>query len=146
MEWPEWSGVFYNVVHQRASQRSRRDGIPEEQSNGSSKCSNMGIGIQLTIILSCLDILCEKCGRSDNIVNAQFKEIHNHPPIRQDDSTSIVKFANVFTNVVNTLTKFGYRSDLEEEAGLSSITRKFSPQLREQWLKYLKDRRLLSGN
>ena len=50
------------------------------------------------------------------------------------------------TNVVNTLTQLGYTSDLEAEAGLSSTTRKLSPQLREQWLQYMQDRRLLRGN
>ena len=74
------------------------------------------------------------------------KKIHIHPPIWHDDSTSIVRFANVVTNVVNTLTHLGHTSDLEAEAGLSSTTRKFSPQLREQWLQYMQDCRLLRGN
>ena len=77
------------------------------------------------------DILPDKYGRSDVIVNAQLKKIHTHPPIWHDNSRSIVKFANVVTNVVNTLTQLGYTSDLEAEAGLSSTTRKLSPQLRE---------------
>ena len=55
-----------------------------------------------------LGIYSEKYGRSDVIVNAKFKKIHTHPPIQHDDSTSIVKFANVVTNVVNTLTELGY--------------------------------------
>ena len=59
------------------------------------------------------DILCEKCGRSDVIVNAQLKKKHNHPPVWHDNSTSIVKFANVGTNVVNTSIQLGYKSDLE---------------------------------
>ena len=79
-------------------------------------------------------------GRSDVIVNAQFEKIHTHPPIWHDNSTSIVKFANVVTNVVKTLTQLGYTSDLEAEAGLSSTTRKLSPQLREQWSQYMQDR------
>ena len=84
-------------------------------------------------------ILCEKYGKSDVIVNAQFKKILTHPQIRHDNSRSIVKFANVVTNVVNTLTQLGYTSDLEAEAGLNSTTRKLSPQLREQWLQYMQD-------
>ena len=76
------------------------------------------------------DILCEKYDRSDVIVTAQFKKIHTHPPIRDDDSTSIVKFANLVTNVMNTLTQLGYTTELESEGGLSSRTRKLSPQLR----------------
>ena len=67
-------------------------------------------------------------------------------PIRHDNSTRIIKFVNVVTNVVNTLTQLVYTSDLEAEAGLSSSTRTLSPQLREQWLQYMQDRRLLRGN
>ena len=94
------------------------------------------------------DILCEKYGRSDFIVNAQFKKILTYPPVRHYDSTSIVKFANVVTIVVNTLTQLGYTSDQKPEAetGLSSTTRKLSPQLREQWLQCMQDRLILRGN
>ena len=74
------------------------------------------------------------------------QKIHTHPPLRHDEYTSIVKFANVVTNVVNTLTQLGYTSELEAEAGLSSTTRKLSPQLREQWLQYMQDHRLPRGN
>ena len=66
--------------------------------------------------------------------------MHTHPPVRHDDSMGIVKFANVVTNVVNTLTQLGYTSDLESEGGLSSTTRKLSPQLREHLLQYMQDR------
>ena len=66
--------------------------------------------------------------------------------MRHDDSASIDKFANVITIVVNTLNQLEYTSDLESEGGLSSTTRNFSPQLREQWLQYMQDRRLLRGN
>ena len=90
------------------------------------------------------DLLCEKFGRSDVIV--QFKKIHTHPPVLYDDSTSIVNFANVVKNVVNTLTQLGYTSDLESVGGLDARTRKFSPQLREQWLQYTQNRQLLRGN
>ena len=113
---------------------------------GQAKAAISGMGFSSQSYYHAWDILCEKYGRSDFIVNAQFKKIHTHPPVRHDDSTSVVKFANVVTNVVNTLTQLGYTSDLEAEAGLSSTTRKLSPQLREQWLQYMQDRRLLRGN
>ena len=92
------------------------------------------------------DTLCKKYGRSDVIVTAQFKKILSHPPIWHEDSTSIVRFAKVVTNVVKTLTQLGYTLKLEEEGGLSATTRKLSPQLREQWLQYMQDGRLLRGN
>ena len=114
--------------------------------SGEAKAAISGMGFSSQSYYHAWDILCEKYGRSDFIVNAQFKKIHTDPAVPHDDSTGIIKFANVVTNVVNTLTQLGYTFDLESEGGLSSTTRKLSPQLREQWFQYMQDRQLLRGN
>ena len=142
LEWPEWSGLF----HQKPISDTEKMQYLKTSLTGQAKAAISGMGFSSQSYYHAWDILCEKYGRSDAIVNAQFKKIHPHPPIRHDDSTSIVRFANVVTNVVNTLTQLGYISDLEAEAGLSSTMRKLSPQLRAQWLQYMQDRRLLRGN
>ena len=49
LEWPEWSGLFDVVVHQKPISDTEK---MQDQSHGSSKSSNIGKGIQLTIILS----------------------------------------------------------------------------------------------
>ena len=146
LEWPEWSGLFDVVVHQKPISDTEKMQYLKTNLTGQAKAAISGMGFSSQSYYHAWDILCEKYGRSDFIVNAQFKKILTHPPVRHDDSTSIVKFANVVTNVVNTLTQLGYTSDLEAEAVLSSTTRKLSPQLREQWLQYMQDRRLLRGN
>ena len=146
LEWPEWSGLFDVVVHQKPISDTEKMQYLNTSLTGQAKAAMSGMGFSSQSNYHAWDILCEKYGRSDVIVNAQFKKIHTHRPIRHDNSTSIVRFANVVTNVVNTLTQLGYTSDLEAEAGLSSTTRKLSPQLREQWLQYMQDRRLLRGN
>ena len=79
------------------------------------------------------DILCEMYDTSDVLVNAQSKKIHTHPQAWHNIITSIVKCAIVDTNVVNTLTQLGYTSDLEEEAGLSSATRKMFLQMENNY-------------
>ena len=144
LEWPEWSGLF-DVVHQKPISDTEKMQYLKTSLTGQAKAAISGMGFSAQSYYHAWDILCEKYGRSDVIVNAQFKKIHTQPPIRHDDSTNIVRFANVVTNVVNTLTQLGYTSDLEAEAVLSSTTRKLSPQLREQWLQYMQDRRLLRG-
>ena len=144
--WPEWSSLFDVVVHQKPISDTEKMQWLKTSLTGQTKAAISGMGFSSQSYYHAWDILCEKYGRSDVIVNAQFKKMHTHPPIRHDDSTSIVRFANVVTNVVNTLTQLGYTSDLEAEAGLSSTTRKLSPQLREQWLQYMQDRWLLRGN
>ena len=146
LEWPEWSGLFDIVVHQKPISDTEKMQYLKTSLTGQAKAAISGMGFSSQSYYHAWDILCEKYGRSDFIVNAQFKKIHTHPPVRHDDCTSIVKFANVVTNVVNTLTQLGYTSDLESEGGLSSTTRKLYPQLREQWLQYMQDRRLLRGN
>ena len=146
LEWPEWSGLFEVVVHQKPISDTVKMQYLKTSRTGQAKAAISGMEFSSQSYYHAWDILCEKYGRSDFIVNAQFKKIHAHPPVRHDDSTSIVKFAIVVTNVVNTLTQLGYTSDLESEGGLSSTTRKLSPQLREQWLQYMQDRQLLRGN
>ena len=145
LEWPERSGFSDVVVHQNPISDTEKMQYLKTSLTGQAKAAIQGMGFSSQSYYHAWDILCEKYGRSDVIVNAQLKKIHSHSPIRLDDSTSIVKFANVVTNVLNALTHFGYTSDLEAEGGLSSTTRK-PPQLREQWLQYMQDRRLLRGN
>ena len=144
LEWPEWSGFFDVVVHQKPISDTEKMQYLKTSLTGQAKAAISGMGFSSQSYYHAWDILREKYGRSDFIVNAQFKKIHTHSPVRHDDSTSIVKF--VVTNVVNTMIQLGYTSDLESEGGLSSTTRKLSPQLREQWLQYMQDRRLLRGN
>ena len=146
LEWLEWSGLFDVVVHQKPISDTEKMQYLKTSLTGQAKAAISGMGFSSQSYYHAWGILCEKYSRSDVLVNVQFKKIHSHPPIRNNDSTSIVKFANVVTNVVNNLTQLGYTSDLEAEAGLSSTTRKFSPRLREQWLQYMQDRRLLRGN
>ena len=146
LEWPEWSGLFDVVVHQKPISDTEKMQYLKISLTGQAKAAISGMGFSSQSYYHAWDILCEKYGRSDVIVNAQFKRIHTYPPIRHDDSTSIVRFANVVTNVVNTLNQLGYISDLKAEARLSSTTRKLSQQLREQGLQYMQDRQLLRGN
>ena len=134
LEWPEWSGLFDFVLHQKPISDTERMQYLKTSLTGQAIVAISGMGFSSQSYYHAWDILCEKYSRSDFIVNAQFKKIHTHPPVRHDDSTSIVKFANVVTDVVNTLIQLGYTSDLESEGGLSSTTRKLSPQLRELWL------------
>ena len=146
LAWPEWSGLFDVVVHQKPISDTEKMKYLKTSLTGQAKAAISGIGFSSQSYYHAWDILCEKYGRSDVIVNAQFKKIHTHLPTRHDDSTSIVRFSNVVTNVVNTLTQLGYTSYLEAEAGLSSTTRKLSHQLGGQWLQYMQDRRVLRGN
>ena len=130
LEWPEWSGLFEVVVHQKPISDTEKMQYLNTSLTGQAKAAILGMGFSSQSYYHAWVILCEKYGRSDVIVNAQFKKIHTHPPFRHDDSTSIVRFGNVVRNVVNTLTQLGYTSDLEAEAGLSSTTRKLSPKQR----------------
>ena len=145
LEWREWSGLS-DVVHQKPISDTEKMQYLKTSLTVQAKAAISGMEFNSQSYYHAWDLLCEKYGRSDIKVNAQFKKIFTHPPILHDDSTSVVKFKNAVTNVVNTLTQLGYTSDLEAKAGLSSTTRKLSPQLREQWLQYMQDRRLLRCN
>ena len=138
LERPEWSGLFDVASHQKPISDTEKMQYLKTSLTGQAKSAKSGMGFRSQSYYHAWNILCEKYGRSDVIVSAQFKKIHTHPPIRYDDSTSIVKFANVVTILLNSLTQLGYTSDLEAEAGRRSR--------REQWLQYMQDRWLLRGN
>ena len=113
---------------------------------GQAKTALSGLGFSSQAYYRAWDILCKKFGRKRVIVESQLKKIYSHPPVRHDDSSSIVRFSNVVTNKVNILTLLGSQSDLESEGVLSSATRKFLAQLMEQWLWHLQDHWLLAEN
>ena len=94
LEWPEWSGLFDIVVHQKPVSDTEKMQYLKTGLTGQAKVAISGMAFSSQSYYHALDILCKKYGRSDVIVNAQFKNIHTHPPIRHEDSTSIVKFAN----------------------------------------------------
>ena len=103
LEWPEWSGLFDVVVHQKPISDTEEMQYLKTSLTGQAKAAISGMGFSSQSYYHAWDILFEKYDRSDVRVNAQFKKKHTDPPIRQGDSTIIVKFANVVTNLVNTL-------------------------------------------
>ena len=113
---------------------------------GQSKAAISGLGFSSQAYYQAWDILCKKFGEPKVIVESHFKKIYTHSPVRHDDSSSIVRFSSVVTNTVNDLTRLGYQPDVDSEGGLSSATKKLSPQLNKQWLRQLQDHRLLAAN
>ena len=111
-----------------------------------AKAAISGVGFSSQGYYQACDILCKKFGRPRVIVDFQLKKIYTHPPVRHDNSSSIIRFSNVVTSTDNVLTRLGFQPDLELEEVLSSATRKLSVQLKEQWLRHLQDHRLLAAN
>ena len=133
LEWPEWSG-FFMLFRPKESCWCWKCEIPEDQSQGLSENSIMGVGkgiIGMSFSSQSYYHLWytvyEKWDRSDYLINTQLRKIHTHHPIRNGSSSSTVK---------NTLTQLGYTSDLDSEGGLCSavLTRKLCPRLWEHWL------------
>ena len=146
LEWPEWSRLFDVVVHQKPISDTEKMQYLKTNLMGQAKAATSGVGFSSQSYLSSLGYTLWEVWQIRCHSQRAIQKIHTHPPVWQDESTIKVKFANVVTNVVNTLTQLGYTSDLESEEGLNLTTRKLTPQLREQWLQYMQDRRLLRGN
>ena len=146
LEWPEWCELFDVIVHQKKLSDTEKMQYLKTSLTGQAKAAISGLGFSSQSYYQAWDVLCKKFGRPRVIVEAQLKKIYTHPPIRHDDSSSIVRFANVVTNTVNVLTRLGFQPDLESEGVLSSATRKLSLQLKEQWLRHLQDHQLLAAN
>ena len=67
------------------------------------------------------------------------------PPVRQNNSIGIVRFANLVTNTVNLLNWLGFEYDQELGGIESSGTRRLFPQPKDHWLRHLEDHRLLAS-
>ena len=83
-----------------------------------------GLGFSSQAYNQAWNILCKKFGRPRVIVESHLTKIYRHPPVRHDDSRSIVRFSKVVTNTVNVLARLGFQHDLESEGVLNSATRK----------------------
>ena len=113
---------------------------------GPAKKAISGMGFTAQAYYSAWEVLTNRFGKPSVIVQAQLQKLYSHPPVRHDDSSSIIKFSSVVTNVVNVLQQLGYHSDLQSERVLGSATRKLSHQLKEKWLMYLQQNQTLRGN
>ena len=69
-------------------------------------------------------------GRLGVIAESQLRKIYSHPPVRQVNSSGIVRFANVITNTVTVLNRLGFQHEIELEGDLGSATNKFSFSLK----------------
>ena len=145
-ECPEWAELFDVIVYQKRLSDTEKMQYLKISLTGQAKAAISGLGFSSQAYYKAWDILCKKFGRPRVIVESELKKIYTHPPVRHDDSSSIVRFSNVVTNTVNVLTRLGFQHDLESEWVLSSSTRKLFPQLKEQWLRHLQYHRLLAAN
>ena len=109
----ECSGPFDVIFHQKQLSDTENRPCSKISPMCQAKAAKFGMGFSSQSHYYAWDTLCEKLSRSDVKLNAQFKKIHIRAPVRHNDSMSIVRFANVFTNALNSLTHFGCTSDLE---------------------------------
>ena len=72
LEWPEWSGLFDVVVHQKPISDTEKMQYLKTSLTGQAKAAISGMGFSSQSYYHARDILCEKYGRSDFIVNAQY--------------------------------------------------------------------------
>ena len=127
MEWPDWAEIFNVLVPQKRLSDTEKMQYLKVNLMAQAKAAIPRLGFSSQAYYEALDILSQKFVRTRVIFESQFKRIYSQPPVRQDDSSGTVRFANVVTNTVNVLTRVGFQHDLESEGVLSSATRKFSP-------------------
>ena len=84
-DWPKWSGFFDVVVHHQPISETEKMQYLKTSLTAQAEASNSRMGFSSQSYCHAWDTLFEKYGRSVVIVNAQFKKIHTHPPIRHED-------------------------------------------------------------
>ena len=126
LEWPEWAEFFDAIVHQKRLSDTEKMQYLKINLIAHPKVAISGLGFSSQAYYQACDILC-KFVRPKVIVESQLKKICTHLPVKNYDSSSIVRFANVVTNTVNVLTRLGFQHGPEMEGVLSSATKKVSP-------------------
>ena len=81
LKWPDWPGIFNVVIHQKQISDSERMQYLKTSLKGQARAAISETGFSSQSYYHAWDTLCEKNGRSDVIVNAQFEKIYIHPPI-----------------------------------------------------------------
>ena len=141
LKQPEWAEFFDVILHQKWLSDTEKMQYLKISLTAQAKAAISGLGFSSQAYCQAWDILCKKFGRPRVVVESQLKKIYTY-----DDSSSIVRFANVVTNTVNVLTRLGFQPDLKSEGVLSSSSGKCSVQLKEQRLRQLEDHILLAAN
>ena len=78
------------------------------------------------------EALSRTFGRTQIVVNAQFKQSQANQFIKPHDSQLIKKYSQTISNCVNVLTQYHCVGDLTSESVLSSAVRKLPPELRSK--------------
>ena len=95
-------GLFENVLYQKPVTDTEKMQYLKTTLTGPTKAAKLRKGFNSKSYYRAWHILCEKYGRSDVIVNTNFKRIHAHP-----HTASIVKFSNVVTIMAKIMSKLG---------------------------------------
>ena len=81
LEWPEWSGLFDVVVHQKPISDTEKMQPLKTSLTGQAKAAISGMEFSSQSYCHVWDTICEKYGRSDVIINPQIKKIRTHTQI-----------------------------------------------------------------
>ena len=79
LEWSECSGLFDAVIYQKQISDTKKMQCLKTSLTGQAKLAISRVGISSQTDYQTWDMPCEKHGRSDVLVNAQFKKIPAHP-------------------------------------------------------------------
>ena len=143
LKWLEWAELFDVIVHQKRPSNAEKMQYLKISLTGQAKAAISFHRHTIRPGTFSAKTLADR----NSLLNLNSRR-YTH--ILQLDmmipSSSIVRFSKVVTNTVKVLTRLGFQHDLESEGVLSSSTRKFPPQFKEQWLRHLQDHRLLVAN
>ena len=87
---PEWAELFDVIVHQKQLSDTEKMQYLKSSLTDQSKVAISELGFSSQAYYQAWDILCKKFGRPRVNVESHLKKIYTHPPVRQDDSSSIV--------------------------------------------------------
>ena len=137
LEWPEWSSLLLAKIDRIQIDDSLYMNHLKTLVTGKAKAAIAGLGYTGQMYTIAWDTLTRHFGRPQIIINAQLRQIHSHPPIKPHDSAQIIKYSQIVSNCVNTLTIYNFQRDLSSQSVLNNAVRKLPPELRSKWFIHL---------
>ena len=92
LEWPKRAEPFDVIVHPERLSDTDKMQYLKISLTGQVKAAISGLGFKSQAYYQAWDILCKIFGRPRINVQSQLRKIYTHPPVKQDDSSSIVRF------------------------------------------------------
>ena len=118
----------------------REDEQSEDSTDWQGKVSDLWNGLFWTVIGCCMEHSGRKFRRPHVIIDAQLESLRKASQVKPHDSTGLISFSVIVSNLVNVLKGYKQIGDLQSSSTLYMAVDKLPQVLKEKWWFYVDDK------